>query len=83
MLEKFHKQNENQMRLSQVAKERSDEIKYDVRMCLFPELSQDDVCNLSNFSIIIDIVVGETDHIIYPRTFKTISSLRRSTRIYC
>ena len=46
MLEKFNKQNENQMRLSQVAKERSDWIKYDARMCLFPELSQDDVRNL-------------------------------------
>ena len=42
----FNKQNENQMRLSQVAKERSDWIKYDARMCLFPELSQDDVRNL-------------------------------------
>ena len=46
MLEKFNQQNDIQIRLSQVAKERSDWKKYDAQMCLFPGLSRDDVRNL-------------------------------------
>jgi len=46
MLEKFNTQNDIQMYLSQVARERSDWKKYDAQMCLFPELSRDDVINL-------------------------------------
>ncbi|CAF2876294.1 unnamed protein product [Rotaria sp. Silwood2] len=46
MLEKFNEQTNIQVRLSQIAKERSDWKKYDAQMCLFPELSQDDVRSL-------------------------------------
>jgi hypothetical protein len=46
MLEQFNKQNDIQMRLFQVAKERSDWKKYDAQMCFFPELSPHDVRNL-------------------------------------
>ena len=46
MLEKLDQQNDIQIHLSQVAKERSNWKKFDAQMCLFPELSQDDVRNL-------------------------------------
>ena len=46
MLEKFNEQTNIQIHLSQIAKERSDWKTYDARMCLFPELSQDDVRSL-------------------------------------
>ncbi|CAF2876276.1 unnamed protein product, partial [Rotaria sp. Silwood2] len=46
MLEKFNQQNNIQLRLSEIAKERSGWKTYDASMCLFPELSQDDVRTL-------------------------------------
>ncbi|CAF4762843.1 unnamed protein product, partial [Rotaria sp. Silwood2] len=46
MLQKFNQQNNIQLRLSEIAKERSGWKTYDANMCLFPELSQDDVRTL-------------------------------------
>jgi hypothetical protein len=43
MLEKIDQQNNIQMRLYQIVKERSDWKKYDAKWCIFPELSADDV----------------------------------------
>ena len=46
MLAKIDQQNNIQMHLYQIAKERSDRKKYDAKMRIFPELSADDVRSL-------------------------------------
>ncbi|CAM4837948.1 unnamed protein product [Rotaria magnacalcarata] len=46
MLEKIDQENNIQMHLCHISKERSDWKKYDAKMCIFPELSADDVRSL-------------------------------------
>lgn len=46
MLEAYNESKSNQERLSRIATERSAWVKYDARMCLFPELDESDLRNL-------------------------------------
>jgi len=46
MLEAFNESNNVQIRLSQIVKEKSNRIKYDARMCPFPELDANDLRDL-------------------------------------
>ena len=55
MLEKFNQQNNIQLRLPEIAKERSGWKTYDARVCLFPELSQDDVRTLCCVMMMIQL----------------------------
>ena len=57
MLEKFNQQNNIQLRLPEIAKERFDWKTYDARVCLFPELSQDDVRTLCCGMIMIQLFI--------------------------
>ena len=57
MLEKFNQQNNIQLCLPEIAKERSGWKIYDARACLFPELSQDDVRTLCCGMIMIQLFI--------------------------
>ena len=57
MLEKFNQQNNIQLRLSEIAKERSDWKTYDARVCLFPELCLDDARTLCFGMMMIQLFI--------------------------
>ena len=57
MLEKFNQQNNIQLRLSEIIKERSGWKTNDAKVCLFPELSQDGVRTLCCGMIIMQLFI--------------------------
>jgi len=46
MLEAYNQSHDIQVRLSKVATERSEWVKYDAKMCLFPQLDEEDLQKL-------------------------------------